>query len=731
MSKFLRNLFFLACLTAVFSGCRKKAFDDYYGRPATLQPPIYQVLQARGNFTNLLACIDKSGYTATLSGAGYWTLFAPNDAAFATYFSSNATIKSMANMDSVTARKIVTYCLVYNAFQTDHIADFQSTTGWVTGTAFKRRTAYYDGVYQETVNSVPTSVIASNRNLGYIFGDNNNKYVPYITDLFLTTKGLTSSDYNYFFPNSTYSGFNVVDGKVVTKNIIAENGIIHEIDKVLTPLPSLEQYLAANPQYSVFKSLYDKYMVTYTANSDATHRNTVLTGSNATVYVKLYLNLLAYSPNNENYLKVQDNDAQADGYSMFVPTNDVLTAYINNVILGSGYASLDVLPQQIIVDLLNAHMWQTTVWPSKFASTNNFQGEPARFSPTADVVDKKFCSNGMFYGTSKVQAANVFSSVFGKVYLDPNYSLMTRLLNISLRYTITNPNLKFTLILMPDAVLRSLGYDYSTASSAFTYTSAGVTTIGGSALTNLTRILNAHVVVTAQNQLDNIAGTGVVETFNGDYIKYNANTFQAAGNADASQSLVVTGTKTANNGRVYYQNTGLLQYSTVTIANEIAKQAVKTTDPFYDFYQYLTASTQYNATAQEITGIALGTFYTVFIPNHAAIVQAVNDGFLPGTAGVPNYKPTAAADQALVNRFILAHIINGTTIAPDGLKTGSFATLLKNGNGDPVNMLLNNQANNLTISDNYSRVSTVVAPFNVLANYTLIHQINGYLKYQY
>lgn len=735
MDKFLRNLLYLLCFAITLGGCRKKAFDEYYGRPANLQPPIYQVLQQRGNFTNFLKLIDRSGYKTTLSTAGYWTLFAPNDAAFQKYFTDSTT--SIDKIDSVMARQIVTYCLVYNADETDHISDYESNKGWVIGKAFKRRTAYYDGVYNDVINGVAKTIIASNRNpstnagVGYVFGDNNNKYIPYFTNLFMSTAGITASDYNYFFPNVTYSGFNVVDAKVVNPNIVAENGIIHEVDKVLTPLPSLEQYLIKNPNYSLFKSLLDQYMVRYTANADATHRNTVLTKSTDSVFVKLYSALLAFAPNNENFLKAQDNDSQSDGYSMFVPSNDVLTKYLNDVIL-ENYKTIDKLPLQIIADLLNAHMFQTTVWPSKFSTTNNFQGEPARFNANSgDITDKKFCSNGLFYGTSKVQEANVFSSIYGKVYLDPNYSLMNKLLDLNLKFTITSPNVKFTMFLIPDAVLRNLGYDFSSASNTFTYTANGVTTVGGSVVTQLNRILNAHIVLTPHNELDNLSGSGIIETLNGDYIKWNNNTVFAAGNVDAGNSLAITATKTANNGRVYYQNSGVLLSSTNTIAYQINKYGTKVTDPFYDFNQYLKNSQLYNVATNEITGINLGTPYTVFVPTKAAIVNAVKQGWLPGApaTGVPNYAPTTPADQLLVVHFIQAHIINGTSIATDGIKTGAFSTLFKNLNGDVSNITVSGTANNIKIVDDRGASANLVSPVNTLANYALIHQIDNFMTY--
>ena len=130
-------LFLLLFMTS----CVKKEFKEYYERPDDLADPIYQQLEARGNFTNLLACIEKAGYTRTLSNAGYWTLFAPNDAAFSAYFSANG-ISSIDDLDTETATKIVRYSLVYNAFRVDQLSSYQSSTGVLPNQAFKRRTVY-------------------------------------------------------------------------------------------------------------------------------------------------------------------------------------------------------------------------------------------------------------------------------------------------------------------------------------------------------------------------------------------------------------------------------------------------------------------------------------------------------------------------------------------------------------------------------------------------------------
>ncbi|UEG54994.1 fasciclin domain-containing protein [Mucilaginibacter daejeonensis] len=705
-----------------------------------MQPPIYQVLDARGNFKTLLTVIDRSGYKNTLSAAGYWTFFAPNDAAFQKYFTDNNL--TLAAIDSTAARKIVTYCLVFNAFKTDHIADYQSQAGWVANNAYKRRTAYYDGFYTgDGPDGSSTVLLSANRNAGnnatnFVFGDNNNKYIPYFYSSFMQAKGLSATDYNFFYPNSTYTGFNVADGTVVNRDILAENGVIHEIDRVISALPSLEQQLAGNSQYSEFRKLVEQYMVTYTQNADATSRYNTLTGKSNKVYIKQYSNLLAYAFGNENYVKLQDNDGQTDGYSMFIPNNTVFTQYLNNTIL-EFYGAVNKLPGSIIADLINSHLFATSVWPTKFSTTNNFLGEPARFNVSNNIIEKKLCSNGLFYGTNQVQAANVFSTVYARAYLDPNYSLMTRILN-NVKIAVTNPGIRYTLFMVPDATLRAMGYDYNTSTAQFTYTLNGTTTSGNGPRDNLQRLINLHIVPTPNNELNSLAGQGIIETYGNEYIKWNGNTVFAGGNVEKNQTIGVGGNRDYVNGRVYYLSSGSMEYPVNTLSSQIAKYANTTTAPYYDFYQYLISSTAYNPTNQEIAGLVAGASYTIFIPTRAAMQQAVRDGYLPGTVSGSTvtftYNPSSADDKAKVARFIQYHILDGATIATDGKKASTqsgFPTFLTNLLGDKVEMLVYNQLNNMTVTDSFGRVARVVngTTSNNLGTRTLFHQIDNYLRY--
>jgi uncharacterized surface protein with fasciclin (FAS1) repeats len=743
MNKLIQTTFSFLILAVLVASCNKKSFDEYYAPPANLDAPIYQQLQTRGNFTKFLSLIDKAGYKDALSTAGYWTLFAPTDSAFVNdpafqAYLAGRNVSSVDAADSATASSIVQYLLVFNAFNKEQLDDYQSNIGYVPNAAFKRRTAYYTGFYNDTtITNQPVKAIASNRNNTnnanyYVTTDNNNKHIPYFTSQFLALGSLSSADYNYFYPNTPFTGFNVANAKVTQQDIAAQNGVIHIIDHVVTPLLNFDEYLRTRPEYSEFRNLFEKYMVQFIQNADATHRYQVLTGSTDNVVVKEYSTLLAFSPNNENFFKLQENDAQRDGWTMMVPRNDSLVAYINKI-LQEGYGSLNNLPPGVIADLLNSHMWQTTLWPSKFNSTFNFLGEAAHINSQSNVVDRKVLSNGLFYGTNKVNEPNKFSTVYGKAYLNPKFTLMTRLLDNELNAIITNPVAKYTLFLVPDKVLRDSGYDYSSSLNQFTYKGVG----NDSVRLNLLRMLNSSVIQTQQGELDNLgtpgfAGTGIISTYGGEVIKYNGNTVSTAGTNDKGMTVRIDSVKTAANGRVIYLN-NLLYFTYQPVGVHLQTLGTPTTSEYNLFWNYVKNSIAYDPVTSSFVSMAGGAFYTLFVPNNNAIRQAITAGLLPGTAAAPLFNPTTASDKALVEKFINYHIVDKRTIIPDNKDIGNFPTILRASSGDPVFINIQYPGGVFEITDAVNRKAHLVSPVpstSNLSNRTVIHLIDNYLKYQ-
>ena len=751
-NKVIPKLLTVCILLLVFASCRKKAWDEFYNRPDSLADPIYGQLNKKGNFKSLLALIDKGGYKQVLSlGGGYWTLFAPNDEAFDKYFKDKG-IANVNAIDSVTARAMVQYCLVYNSFEKDRLDDYQATAnnqGWTPSVAFRRATAYYTGFYKDTgFNNKPVVAIANNRNNisgsltgNYIAGDDNNKFITYFTDDYLKTAGLSAADYNYFYPSSTYSGFNVAEAKVVTKDIAAENGTIHEIDRVISPLQSIDEYIRTKPEYSSFRAIlnrmYTNNTIQFIYNADASHRYQVLTGKNDSVFVKAYSPLLSFSPNNENFFKLEDNDGQKDCWTMFIPNNAAVDNFVKKV-LCEYYPSLDQMPMEIIADFLNAHLFATAVWPTRFGVTRNKFAEPARFNPTTDVFDRKILSNGIVYGTTKVEEADVFSTVYSKAYLNPGYTLMTKLLNATgLKLLIAKSNVPVNVFLISDNAFTAAGYSYNVSKDQFEYKPAG-----GSATTNgvydkLTRIAATCVFFEPYKSfVQDLSGADIVKSGDagteGDFIKFNNNTIVTGGLLDAGKTVVVDSVKTASNGKVYFIS-DLLIYSEKPVGTHIKNLGTATTSEFNYFWQYLSNSSIYNATTTDIVGLT--GFNTVFVPRNSAIVQAVNDGLLPGTGTapnkVPNFNPSDVPGKDQVRKFLQYHILFSHTVVPDGNVAGRFDTYLKDSVGTNIKITISNSKGAMDILDNHNGNSSVImAQSNNLSNRCVIHLLERYLNYK-
>jgi len=84
-----------------------------------------------------------------------------------------------------------------------------------------------------------------------------------------------------------------------------------------------------------------------------------------------------------------------------------------------------------------------------------------------------------------------------------------------------------------------------------------------------------------------------------------------------------------------------------------------------------------------------------------------------------------------VTNFIRYHFIQKATIVPDGKKEGGFITLLQNSRGDNTIVTITNQSNYLQIKDMTGQsVNVILSKSNNLSNRSVIHQIDGFLKFQ-
>ncbi|WP_228438192.1 fasciclin domain-containing protein [Chryseobacterium sp. 6424] len=137
---------------------------------------IYELASRDTDLSNLKAAIDKAGLATTLQSSGTFTVFAPSNAAFATFLKDNG----FANLEAVPVATLREILL-------NHVPSFK--------------------------------VIAADVTTGYVS---------------MLAKGSASSSRNISMYINTSSGVRINGVSTVTAtNISADNGVIHKVDKVI------------------------------------------------------------------------------------------------------------------------------------------------------------------------------------------------------------------------------------------------------------------------------------------------------------------------------------------------------------------------------------------------------------------------------------------------------------------------------------------------------------------
>lgn len=713
--------------------------EEYYERPDWLEPCIYQQLEERGNFKHYLYLVDKAGYTSTLSNASNFTAFAPTDEAFERYLNQKG-VNNIEELDSITGSNIVRYSLAYNGYFKDEIDDFQdaeSDTSQQYDFAFKRETPYYKWVYTEDIAGQESYVVDINGvgelpgERSYSSSDNNNKYIPYFTDKFFAKKNLSAFDYNYFYPDKSFGGFNVCQAAVTESDLRAENGVIHIIDEVIEPLANLEDLLSNNPNYASFFDLIDLYMKDYELAPNAVQdRYAQYSGSRKNIYIKYYEEL-NFAPNCENFMQYASSgsthDAQKDGWTLFAPTNDAVDNFVNNTLL-KHYNSLDQLPSGLISEFVNAHLFRTSVWPSKFDVTTNYYGEPARFDPTSNIIQKEICSNGIFYGTNTIQQTDAFYTILGQMILDPNYSMyVSALKTLNLYDILKNPKFKFTVFLINNAMFKSIGLEINSTTGYWELTNEN---LGSNASLALDRVVKMNIFL--NQEFSDFNGDKLVQTYAGEYIRITNGMLYGAGNFHSGQIVYPhTPNTEGTNGITYLIDKGYkvpLYYSTKEIGYDIAFNIEK----FGKFFEYLEKSDKswpgmlYSSTDQTIAGIKSSEKNTLIIPTDTAMLGAIRDGYLPEITDLP----FTQAELKMVTAFVNYHCMNGQIIVPGNAFDGEIRTLHKSDEGTSTLQVTSTDDNIVVIDDYNQDVHIIYSKSNVLSNNAVIHLSDNYLKYK-
>lgn len=189
----MKNLLKISLIVFITLGFASCSDDDSNSDPQT--NTIADFVASNDDYSSLKAALDKAGLTATLAGQGSFTVFAPNNAAFATFLNANG----FASLDDVPTALLTNLLLNHVLSGVNMASDL--TTGYVNTLATEASSGANLSMYVNTSSGVKLNGIST----------------------------------------------------VTTADIEADNGVIHAVNTVIA-LPTVVTFATADPTFATLVS---------------------------------------------------------------------------------------------------------------------------------------------------------------------------------------------------------------------------------------------------------------------------------------------------------------------------------------------------------------------------------------------------------------------------------------------------------------------------------------------
>lgn len=370
---------FLAILFLTPS-CRK-GFKDYYDEKNTKGGFLYDKLKSDSSFSTFVKALDRANVAQFITQGGLYTVFAPTNAAFANYLSSNG----YSSIDAVPLNRlysILSFHIIYNMWYYYDLRARYST--------FQQR----------------------------LYLTRSRKFV----DIDVTTADVIK-----------INGIPVINTK---RDIDADNGVIHGIGTVLVPLPNLEEMLQADPDLAnstfyrlmqvVKDSAFDRF------NSFDRDRD----GKMDSIFYKTYSALFGSTTYSTSIEFGQSTSPTSQGgeplFTTFtIPNNTVLNAVIAPA-LAKVNNKLDSLQPSYVSAVLRSYI----ISDSNFTAAKLITRSAIFRSINSEIIpatpDNAFerkdirASNGYIHvinTTFTPPSTSILNSAIGKLWTEPQYSL--------------------------------------------------------------------------------------------------------------------------------------------------------------------------------------------------------------------------------------------------------------------------------------------------------------------
>jgi uncharacterized surface protein with fasciclin (FAS1) repeats len=693
MNKFIKPYLLILAIGFIAFSCNDFSENEIYQRPEWLKGKLYTQVKSIPELSLFAECLERSGLSEMVDKSGYYTVFAPTNDAVLAYLESHPEYGGeVAGIPENVLNRIVRIHILQNGWTLHQLRslDYQ---GWIDEKnelydeprGYKRQSILIDSVvkrlvyYYEGENEIVLNESEANGYKKTI--PDSRKYVPiYYEDLFRVTT-FSEEDYTYFFNRPYEEGVYFAGGKIVTEQITgssqipAENGFIHIIDDVIEELPNMEQVLLASIEeepdhnYSDFLSMIYKYS-RFSFNAEATNKQEGVTeGLLVDSLFRLTFPGLTFNISDEETGRrsAGTDYSLRENNTIIAPNNAALGQFFNTITVASGkpyWTDRSVIPEEIMQSIINSLLSEESAYRTELdRGIINGTGDLITVDQSV-IVEKKYCSNGMFYGINEMIIPRVFESVVAPVYLRPKFnSMFYAIEHANLLKALKRADREYTLFIPSDDIFKtdsSLLLEWQNRELNQYYFEAFILSDQSKYRLNSTRVKNLLLHQVALGVPQYSANVEFLETMAGSHICMDHTTGIVKGTApstfgylgDDPIDLVYIELEDAiDNGRTFEVN-GLFSMTSNNAFSVLSRYP-----KFFDLLDQVGLVSKSALTANVVSKLEK---YTIFVPTDSALSQIDTD-----TMSVADIK-----------KLLLSHFITGAHIFTDNkMAEGNYKTL--------------------------------------------------------
>ena len=476
---------FFILLVAVFS-CN----DDYLfleKKPEHIgDKTLYQIIQNDGRFDTYFELLQHtdSAYIEILNRTGSRTLFIPTDEAFEQFFQENGYgIKSVNDMSKTMIRTFLSYYTLENAYVTSVLGSSEGSEGTPTaGNCLRRYTTLLTTDTIPYTNSYPNNPQFKRFEGRSIYLTTPGRWTLLnFTQAYFDKQFMKNEDFNTLYPGMSRQNkdINIFEAKVVEGDIVAINGYIHALDKVVLPPKNMYEEIRDMADVDIFRELLERFSepVGDVAATNALWekhpevRDSVyyidFFDTSDRVLIDRYGNpikveALPFSPaKNAEQVNAGTGQVPSNMPVIFCPTNQAMNDYLQSSYLRD-YGDWNNVPDDIAAKFVRTHMKNSFIasYPTILGdAVDDVKGDLMYplFDYSDDVKDATICRNGLVYTMNRVVAPRDFSTVVAPILNHPKARIVNWIINesynntaLKFNYYLTSLDNRFTVFVPYD-----------------------------------------------------------------------------------------------------------------------------------------------------------------------------------------------------------------------------------------------------------------------------------------